>query len=66
MIKGISLSGGALLLACAIAGSAVAGGAPSDDFTLDGAMLGKQLTGSTVTLEDCENRVSVFFIWGIT
>jgi hypothetical protein len=66
MRKKVSLSTGALLLACAIAGSAVGGGSAPDDFTLDGAMLGKQLTGPTVTLEDCENRVSVFFIWGLT
>ena len=56
----------AALLAGLLAVSASAGSLPSDDFTLDGAVLGKQLFGPAVDLCDCEDRVTVFFIWGIT
>lgn len=54
------------LLAGLLAVSAPAGSTPSEDFTLAGAVLGKQLFGPAVDLCDCEGRVTVFFIWGIT
>jgi hypothetical protein len=64
----VILLAGLIVTVLAAASSVVSteNGTKSDDFTLDGAILGKQLTGHTIDLEECEGRVSVFFIWGIT
>jgi len=56
----------ALLLALALGVPAPPAVTRSDETTIDDVLLGKQLCGPTVTEEDCRDRVTLFFVWGIT
>jgi hypothetical protein len=52
-----------LFLFTVLAAAATAGG---DECTLDEVVFGKQLLGPHVMEEDCEGRVTLFVVWGIT
>lgn len=55
-----------LFLITALAAAPASSAAAEDECTLDELVFGKQLLGPNIMEEDCERRISVFFVWGIT